>query len=116
MAQQQQQPRLYGMMLSYAVFSALGLLCSLFFNSYYGTQGEDIRSSLHLLSVLSQVDDYSLKQVKAVLEGTDCEEVHEEAKIAEDIKYFMSTKLRYQFDSVVSDSDSMGHCRAIKVN
>lgn len=102
-------------MLNYLVFAALGVLCSLLYNSYYGTGGRDMDQYLHFLSTLTQNTEYSLAEVREVLQGIDCEEVKREAKVLDSIKHFMASKLRYQFDSTVEDATSIGHCRAVKV-
>lgn len=112
MAQQEGQ-RYSSLMLNYLVFASIGVLCSLLLNSYYGTS--DIVQHHNLLSTLTINSEYSLDRVKEVLRATDCVEVEREAKVSDDIKYFMASKLRYQFDSTVEDASSIGQCRAMKV-
>lgn len=113
---QQERPSYSSLVLNYLAFATLGILCSLLFNSYYGTSGRNMDQYLHILSTLTQNTEYSLAEVREVLQRTDCEEVKREAKVPDNIKYFMASKLRYQFDSTVEDASSIGHCRAIKVS
>lgn len=117
MAAQEERPNSYSsLLLQYFGFASLGILCSLLFNSYYGTADYDINQYHHVLSTLAQnTTEYSLAEVREVLQGTDCEEVTREAKVPDSIKDFMTTKLRYQFDSVVQDDSTIGHCHAVKV-
>lgn len=115
MAEHQERPNYSSLVMNYLAFATLGLLCSLLFNSYYGTSGNDINQYRHLLSTLTQNTEYPLSELREVLQRTDCEEVIREAKVADSIKDYMTTKLRYQFDSVVEDASTIGHCHAIKV-
>ena len=112
-AGQQGGPRFNSLMLNYLVFASIGIMCSLLYNSYYGSS--DIVQHHNLLSSLTEDSEHSLEEVREVLRTTDCAEVKREAKIADDIKHFMASKLRYQFDSTVEDESFIGHCRALKV-
>ena len=113
---EQQNANAWSLMLNYMMFAALGIACSLLFNSYYGNNGDSISQQLRMVSILTQDTEYPMKGVASILEGTDCEEVQKEAKIASTLRDFMGTKLRYQFDSAVVNSSAIGHCRAIKVS
>lgn len=116
MAQHQERPSYTSLLFNYFAFATIGILCSLLFNTYYGTSGNDINQYLQVLSTFTENTEYSLEEVREVLQETDCEEVIRKAKVPDSIKNFMATKLRYQFDSVVQDASSIGNCRAVKVS
>ena len=96
---------------NYLLFAGLGILCSFFYNSYFGT----FKDLDQQLLVLSQTQDFSLEEVRSVLQGTDCEEVVAEAQMPEGLKDVMGTKLRYQFESVINDESTVGECQALRV-
>lgn len=57
-----------------------------------------------------------MEEVSTVLQGTDCDHFQKEAQLPDNMKEFMGTKLRYQFNAVIKDESLVEHCRAIKVN
>lgn len=111
--QQQVQGYPRSLVFNYLLFASLGVACSLLWHSYYGVGPGDIHEQLLILSTHTHV--YSLEEVRAVLQGTNCEDVKQEAKIPDELMYVMGTKLRYQFDPVVEDAEFVEHCHAIKV-
>lgn len=116
MAQQQtsQTPSHFGsLVFNYVLFTFLGLACSFLWQSYYNTDNDNIGQHLHLFS--TQTQEYALKEVRTILQGTDCEDVKEEAKCPDNLKTFMGTKLRYQFEPIVKNESSVGHCHVAKV-
>ena len=98
---------------NYLLFAGVGMVCSILYNSYYGTYA-DIDQKLHLFTV-QQNTQFSLEEVRSLLQGTNCDNVEKEAKIPNGLKAFMGTKLRYQFEPVISDESTIGTCRALKV-
>lgn len=94
----------------YLIFATLGLACSFFWNFYYNNVNYQ-----HLRIFSSQTEEHSLEEVRTILHLTDCEDVKREAKVPDDLKDFMGTKLRYQFEPVIKSESSIGHCHATKV-
>lgn len=103
------------LMFNYVLFAALGLACSFLWNSYYNSSASDsmISQQLHIFS--TQTQDLSLKDVKTVLQGTDCESVIAEAKLPDSLKDFMGSKLRHQFEPILKNETVIQHCRVTKV-
>ncbi len=97
---------------NYLLFASLGIFCSILFNSYYGVY-EDLDEKLRFFKQTTA--DFSLEEVRSILQGTDCEAVIEEAKVPDGLKEYMGTKLRYQFESVINDETTIGNCSALKV-
>lgn len=90
------------------------MILSIFYNSYYGTYGE-IDRRLHLLSVQKSAE-FSLNEVRSILKDTNCDIVVKEAKVPDDLKPYMGTKLRFQFDQEIRDESLVGTCHALKVS
>ena len=111
--QQEVQGYPRSLVFNYLLFASLGMVCSLLWHSYYGVgPGENLEQ---LLILSTHTNMYTLEEVKAVLQGTNCEDVEREAKIPFRLMNRMGTKLRYQFNPIVENSESIEHCRAIKV-
>ena len=101
-------------MLTYVLFAALGLGCSFVWNSYYHSYPDSMISQHHPL-FSARTEQHSLKEVKSVLAGIDCEDVVAKTKLPGRLKRFMASKLRYQFDGAVRNESTIRHCRFTKV-
>ena len=96
------------LMLQYLLFACLGLCCSYLLHFHLSQSG-----------TVPQAKEYSLEDVRHVLQETDCSVAKKEAQVSPDRRDYLSSKLRYQFDVEVENEmaiGSGGHCRAKKVS
>lgn len=124
MAQQQQDrggvgPGRTGFLaFQYLLFACLGLCCSYLWNTQFtGTGGSSYIQQL--FSTDSRTENHSLDYVRSILKDTDCEELKRRVHVPLEVKNYLGTKLRYQFDEVIKNDMSIGrngHCIAVKVH
>jgi len=92
----------------YLLFACVGLYCSFILHFY-----------LPGPSVPLKVRNFSLENVRSLLQQTDCSVLKKEAEVAIEIRDYMSSKLRYQFEADILNERSIGEggrCTAKKVN
>ena len=100
----------------YMLFACLGLCCSYLWNTNF-TKNVD-SSYLHQFSSAS-TEEHSLEYVQSILKGIDCDMLKKTVRVPSEMKNYLGTKLRYQFEEVVKDASSIGpdgRCIAVKVH
>ena len=108
----------YLLAFQYLLFACLGLCCSYLWNIQF-TQSGSTRFPSQDLYTISHTETLPLAYARGILNNTDCEALKEKVHVPENVRYFLGTKLRYQFEEVITDGTLIGpngQCNATRVS